>query len=243
MPILTTDFLWGALAGGVGGAFIGVLTGSLATSIAGRRSGGPAIPAILPPDLLEELMSLSPAAQATVDKINLLAARVAAVVADDRNHAAASQALEDADLVGVNNALDNLSASLPVGGSGSADTSGETAPASASGADAGSSSAATDASSGGSAVAEEPAPPVEPVALSVSPATVSFVAGAASSAGVSITGGAPPYSVSGLPNGVTYDGASLNADATTVEGSTAASVVDGDGALADLTVVISAPAG
>lgn len=135
------------------------------------------------PRMETDKMSLSPAAQATVDKINLLAARVQAVVADDANHAAASAALEAADLVGVNNALDNLNASLPKSGPGG------------------------------------------PV-LGLNPTSVSLTTGSPSATPVAVEGGTPPYSASGLPAGLSFDGSNLESDGTAAVGDYTATISD-----------------
>lgn len=52
--------------------------------------------------------------------------------------------------------------------------------------------------------------------LTVEPTSASFAAGVASSVALTIAGGVAPYTASGEPAGVTFDGASLNADDTTV---------------------------
>lgn len=64
-----------------------------------------------------------------------------------------------------------------------------------------------------------PPPPPPPPSLTFSPASVSAVAGVASQTAVAISGGTVPYALFNPPGGVTYDGANVNFDATTVAGS------------------------
>ena len=85
------------------------------------------------------------------------------------------------------------------------------------------------------------ADPNAPKPLAVSPATINFGAGAPSSELITITGGTEPYSVTGLPAGVTYAGGDLVGDATTVAGTTTATVADSSSPAetTEITIVIT----
>lgn len=69
--------------------------------------------------------------------------------------------------------------------------------------------------------------------LAITPAAVSFTAGTAGTASVSISGGSPPYTATDLPSGVTFNGSTFVADATTVTGN--ATVVVSDSSTPALT--------
>lgn len=75
--------------------------------------------------------------------------------------------------------------------------------------------------------------------LTVSPSSVSAAAGVASATALSISGGAGPYSIAGLPSGATFDGTSVNFDATTVAGSTTATISDSETVPATATLGVS----
>lgn len=71
-------------------------------------------------------------------------------------------------------------------------------------------------------------PPPPPASLTVTPDPVGFTAGTAGAVGLTVTGGVAPYSLGGLPAGVTFDASTdtLNADTTTVAGTTPVAVSD-----------------
>lgn len=74
------------------------------------------------------------------------------------------------------------------------------------------------------ALAAKVAPPA-PASLTVAP--VSFSAGGgAQSAPLSVTGGTGPFSVTGLPTGISSDGVNVSDDGTSVAGTTDATVTD-----------------
>lgn len=77
--------------------------------------------------------------------------------------------------------------------------------------------------------------------LTVSPTEADFTAGTAGAVTLSFTGGTAPYTASGLPTGVTFDGTALNADATTVAGTTSVTFTDSSAAplTASVSVVIA----
>lgn len=83
-------------------------------------------------------------------------------------------------------------------------------------------------------------PPVT-AAFSLSPTSVSATAGVASSTTVTVSGGVGPYSATGLPGGVTFDGSTVSFDDTTVAGTTTSAVVDSSSPqlTAPLDIVIS----
>jgi hypothetical protein len=88
--------------------------------------------------------------------------------------------------------------------------------------------------------APTPTPTPTPT-LTVNPATASFAAGVASSVALTIMGGVAPYTASGEPAGVTFDGANLNADTTTVAGSTTVTISDSSSpALTEIVDVVIA---
>lgn len=71
-----------------------------------------------------------------------------------------------------------------------------------------------------------PAPVVTPTSLTISPTAADFVAGTASTVPLTITGGTAPYTASGLPSGVAFDGANLAGDTTTTAGTTSVTLSD-----------------
>ena len=63
--------------------------------------------------------------------------------------------------------------------------------------------------------------------LTVTPTAVDFTAGTAGSVALTLSGGTAPYTASGLPTGVTFDGSNLVGDTTTTAGDTTATISDG----------------
>lgn len=82
------------------------------------------------------------------------------------------------------------------------------------------------------AIAAAPAPPAAPIppvtTLTLSPQTVSFSSGSPSTSPLVVSGGVPPYVVTGLPAGVSYDGGAgmLAEDGTTPVGAYDFTVAD-----------------
>jgi hypothetical protein len=85
-------------------------------------------------------------------------------------------------------------------------------------------------------------PPATP--LTITPVEADFVAGTASEVALTIVGGTGPYTASGLPAGVTFDGANLSADATAVAGTTSATISDAStpAVVGTVSVVVAAAA-
>jgi hypothetical protein len=65
-----------------------------------------------------------------------------------------------------------------------------------------------------------------PNQLSVDPTTASFAVGVPSSVALTISGGSAPYTADNLPTGVAFDGANLNADETTTDGTNVLTISD-----------------
>lgn len=76
-------------------------------------------------------------------------------------------------------------------------------------------------------------PTAPPASLTVTPAAVSFTAGTAGTASVSISGGSPPYTAADLPSGITFNGSTFVAEAGNATGN--ATVVVSDSSTPALT--------
>jgi hypothetical protein len=80
----------------------------------------------------------------------------------------------------------------------------------------------------------------KPAALSISPTSFSFAAGAIDTQSVAITGGTAPYSATNLPTGITFNGTALVSDGSQASGvTTPAEIVDSSSPQQSVSITVA----